>query len=267
MARPVRFERTTLGFGDPHSIQLSYGRVPTTPLHQPSLVRKVPAVSAVDESARCPHNDTAMTLPLYLCAHLVYGVAMAFVLFPRMRAEGEVLGPPLLMTLAPVGLFTAPIGAVLVRYSGGWFLHGAFFDQGAISYERFHLAILLMTGILAGVFVVGGMFFAVAFISRDRPQLAKAPYLLAAFIVVVTLGLDWQDVITIAGTSGRRLWSHPVGLMSVGVLLILAGVWRLAGRFADVPLPSGSRPSTPPMSTPLSTPMATSMSMPVEPRA
>ena len=102
-----------------------------------------------------------MTLPLFLAVHLAYGVAMAFALFRRMHCEGEVLGVPLLWTLVPVGTVSFPTGAILLRYAGGWFLHGAFIGDGSVSYERFHLGLMFLVGLTAGVCVCAAQFFAV----------------------------------------------------------------------------------------------------------
>lgn len=177
-----------------------------------------------------------MTLPLFLCLHLVYGTLMGLVLFPRMRAEGEVLGPPLLLTLAPPALLTSPIGAVLLRYAGGWFCHGFFLGDGNATYERFHLGLLLAVGGGALVCTLLGVVNVVWFQSRTRPALARAPIYLAAVVAVAVVAVDFHDVVTIVGTNGRHLWSHPVGLLSVATAMILGGFVVLTkARFAALP--------------------------------
>lgn len=183
-----------------------------------------------------------MTLPLFLALHLAYGTLMGLVLFPRMRAEGEVLGPPLLLMLLPVAVVTAPVGAVLLRYSGGWFLHGAFIGEGNILYERFHFGLLLLVGLGAGLATVVGMFHVVAFISRDRPGLARAPLYGAAGVAVAVFLLDGDNVLTVVGTNGRHLWAHPAGLLSLAVVVVLFGYVGVArARFAAVPATTGAR--------------------------
>ena len=131
-----------------------------------------------------------MTLPIYLAAHLVYGVLMGGILLRRMRAEGEVVGIPLVVTLAPVGLVTAPLGAVLLRYAGGWFLHGYMLGDGSIAYERFHLGLMIAVGLAAGAATLGGLFFAVAVLSRDKPALTLVPLAVALVIGALPFVLD-----------------------------------------------------------------------------
>jgi hypothetical protein len=177
-----------------------------------------------------------VTLPLFLALHLVYGTVMGMVLFPRMRAEGEVLGPPLLLTLVPVAVVTAPVGAVLLRYCGGWFLHGAFIGEGNITYERFHFGLLLLVGLGAGLATVAGMFHVVAFRSRDKPAFARLPIYAAVAIGLAVFALDGERVVTIVGTNGRHLWAHPAGLLSLAVVVVLVAFVALTrARFAAVP--------------------------------
>ena len=177
-----------------------------------------------------------MTLPLFLAMHLVYGTLMGLVLFPRMRVEGEVLGPPLLITLVPVALITAPVGAVLLRYCGGWFLHGFFIGEGNVVYERFHFGLLLVVGLGAGLATVAGMFHTVAFISRERPGLARGPVYVAAAAALAVVAVDGKNVLTVVGTGGRHLWAHPAGLLSLAVVVVLLGFTGVArARFAAVP--------------------------------
>ena len=65
-----------------------------------------------------------MTLPIYLAAHLAFGALMAFAMRRRMQAEGELIAIPMLFAIVPVCLLTVPLGTALLRFSGGWFLHG-----------------------------------------------------------------------------------------------------------------------------------------------
>jgi hypothetical protein len=189
----------------------------------------------------------AMTLPLYLAIHLAYGCAMGFVLLPRMRAEGEVIGVPLVVAIAPIGLLTAPIGAVLLRYAGGWFLHGSLIGDGSVVYERFHLGLMVLVGVLAGVSATIGLLFVVALLSRDRARVAQVPYAVAIIVTALVIGLDGQNVWHVAGTKGRVLATHPVGLFSVAVVLVLAStVWWAKRRLPAPPRGLGGGTSSPP---------------------
>jgi hypothetical protein len=169
-----------------------------------------------------------VTFPLYLVAHLVYGALMAALFLPRMRVEGDVVGIPLVATLAPVGVLTAPLGAVLLRYTGGWFLHGVMIGDGSIEYERFHLGLMVLLGLLAGACTVGGMFYGIAVLSREKPKLAMLPYGLGVVVLVLVLALDAKDVIVVAGTSGRSLFLHPAGLVSLAIVSVLAASYLYA---------------------------------------
>jgi len=191
-----------------------------------------PSADAAGPSA----STSTVTLPLFLALHLVYGTLVGRVMFPRMRAEGEVLGPPLLIMLLPVALVTAPIAAVFVRYSSGWFLHGALTGEGNVLYERFHMGLLLAVIILAGVFTCAGVVNVAVWASRDRPRLARAGLWVAVAALVLTAALDLDGLITIKGTGGRHLWSHPVGLLSLAAVVVL-GAWVAVckARFAGVP--------------------------------
>lgn len=194
-----------------------------------------------------------MTLPLFLALHLVYGTLVGRVLFPRMRAEGEVLGAPLLISLVPVALVSAPVGAIFMRYSGGWFLHGLMVGEGNIAYERFHFGLLLLVILGAGFVSTIGLVSVVVFASRDREQLAWSMGAVAAVVAVVTIGLDGKDIINIVGTHGRHLWNHPTGVLSVAVVVVLmAWVVVVKRKFADVPKQTGpSVPKSPLLHGPL----------------
>lgn len=188
-----------------------------------------------------------MTLPLFLALHLVYATLVAEVMFPRMRAEGEVLGPPLLLMLAPVAVITAPIGLLFLRYAGGWFLHGALLGvEGSVVYERFHFGLLLTLLVLITACTVGPILNVAIWASRDRPRLAKAGLWLAGFITALTFVLDARDIFRIVGTNGRHLWSHPVGLLSVAAVVVLFG-WKSVcqARFSDPPKQAGPGTSIP----------------------
>lgn len=177
-----------------------------------------------------------MTLPLYVCAHVFYGVFMAHAMERRLRSEGEILGLPLLCTLAPVASISTPLGAVLLRWAGGWFLHGAFLGEGSIPYERFHLGLMVGVGLAAGIATVVGMFVAIAALSRDARKVAWAPAGVALFGSVLVLALDARGVVEVAGTGGRMLWTHPVGLVSLALLVTLGASWAFARARLSAPL-------------------------------
>ncbi|HEY4220180.1 MAG TPA: hypothetical protein VGO62_02540 [Myxococcota bacterium] len=182
-----------------------------------------------------------MTLPVFLAAHLIYGVVMAHLLIRRMRAEGEVIGVPLVVTMAPIGLLTAPLSAVLLRYAGGWFLHGFFVGDGNITYERFQLGLMLGVMFLAAGACVLGMFAAIAALSRDAPKLAVAPIAAAVIGVTVVFIFDWQNIVHVRGAGGRLLVAHPAGLVSLAIVAVLtANALYVRARVANVlPRPVG----------------------------
>jgi hypothetical protein len=176
-----------------------------------------------------------MTLPLVLALHVVYGAAMAFVFLPRLEREQELLGAPLLLVFAPVFLLSAPIAFVQLRYSGGWFLHGAFLGGNSIPYERFHvgyaLLMLLLIVVATGISWIVSLFF----LSRGRPRAANMPLALAAVASIVVVAVDGKNIVSIAGTQGRHLWSHPTGVLSLAMALCLFGYGTLAKqRFSKV---------------------------------
>ncbi|MCP4503523.1 MAG: hypothetical protein GY822_26625 [Deltaproteobacteria bacterium] len=166
-----------------------------------------------------------MTLSILLAVHLAYGALLAFTTFPRMRSEGEVLGWPLVFTLLPVGLASFPLSAVLLRYAGGWFLHGALIGEHRISFERFHLGFMFGVGALLVLATLAGNFLVVVFLSREKSKAARLPYALAFLVVFGTLIWQGAAAWTIHGTQGVRIWEHPAGLVSVANLLFLVAGW------------------------------------------
>lgn len=190
-----------------------------------------------------------MTLPIYLAAHLIYGVLMGTVLLRRMRAEGEVVGIPLVVTLAPVGLITAPLGAVLLRYVGGWFLHGLFVGDGSVAYERFHLGLMIAVGLCAGIATLGGMFFSIAVLSRDKPGLTLVPLAVALVVGALPFVLDGGDVVRIpgtalGGTAARWIFMHPAGLVSLAVAAVLVASYQYAKQRVALVLPRPTGPGS-----------------------
>lgn len=182
-----------------------------------------------------------MTLPIYIAAHLVYGASMGRLLLRRMRAECEVVGIPLIVTLAPVCLATVPLGAVLLRYAGSWFLHGMFEGEGVVAFERFHLGLMLAVGSAAVAATLFGLLLVLAVLTRDRPRLANIPFALAGLLTFIPLVLDGRDVLMVPGTLGRWVFLHPAGLVSVAVAGGLLSGWLFArARTAHVmPRPRG----------------------------
>jgi hypothetical protein len=178
-----------------------------------------------------------MTLPLVLALHVVYGAAMAYVFLPRLEREQELLGAPLLLVFAPVFLLSAPIAFVQLRYSGGWFLHGAFLGGNSIPYERFHVGYALAMLALIVVATAVAWIVSLFFLSRGRRRAAQLPFALAAIASVAIVALDGKNIVSIAGTQGRHLWSHPTGVPSLAMGLCLFGYGTLAKqRFAKVSL-------------------------------
>jgi hypothetical protein len=177
-----------------------------------------------------------MTLPIFLAVHLAYGTLMAFAMERRMRSEGEVLGLPLVFALVPVAFVSAPLSAVLVRYAGGYFLHGAFVGSGSIEYERFQLGLLLAVGFAAGLVAALGLIFSVVLLSHDARRGALGPVAVAALGIVLTIALDASGVFVIAGTGGQTIVQHPVGLVALGVLLSLGASFLVARARLSAPI-------------------------------
>jgi hypothetical protein len=179
-----------------------------------------------------------MTLPLYLAVHLIYGTAMGFIFNRRMRAEGEVLGVPLVLALVPVAVITGPLGALLLRYAPGWFLHGHLIDQ-SVSFERFHLGMMLALLFFVHLVAAAGMIFAVAFLSRNATRMAVLPAVLVLPAALIGALLAPGGVFTVMGTGGKMLWQHPAGLVSLGILAALGlSLWlgrRRALTFQEQP--------------------------------
>lgn len=177
-----------------------------------------------------------MTLPLLLALHLVYGVAMAFAMERRMRSEGEVLGLPLVLAMAPVAIVSTPLSAVLARWAAGWFFHGVFLGEGSVPYERFHLGIMMGIGALQGLMAAAALVFSIALLSRDARRLALAPLGVAALIALLVLVLDAEGAYVIAGTGGRTVLNHPAGLVSGAIALGLLAAWLFARARMSAPL-------------------------------
>ena len=176
-----------------------------------------------------------MTLPIFLCVHLAYGVAMAFAMERRMRSEGEVVGLPLVWALVPVAVVSTPMSAVLLRYAGGWFLHGQLLEEGAITYERFQLGLMVAVGFAAGLLCAIGLVFAIAFLSRDARRAALGPAAVAVLGVLITLAIDARGVFNVRGADVSFV-QHPAGLVGFGVLAALFAGWLFARARLSAPL-------------------------------
>ena len=175
-----------------------------------------------------------MSFPLYLIIHVVYGGLMAFIMERRLRSEGEVLGVPLVASLVPVAFVSAPIGAMLVRWSGNWFLHGAFQAGGAYTFERYQLGIMIVVAFLAGVATIFGLFISIAFLSRDARIAAATPFIISAIAIGATGFLAGSQIWRVSAE--RVVWMHPVGALSLVLVVAMALALVLARRHLSAPL-------------------------------
>lgn len=164
-----------------------------------------------------------MTFPLFCGLHLVYGAVMAFTAERRMRAEGEVLGLPLVVTLLPVALVSAPMGALLARFAGPWFFQGLPVEELTIEFERFHLGILITVGAAACFFTLAGNFAAIAFLSREARRVALVPVVLGLLVMTSAAILDPLGVLHVEAQ--RTLFTHPAGLFSLSIPLCLGAAY------------------------------------------
>ena len=178
-----------------------------------------------------------MTLPLYAGLHLVYGAVMAFASERRMRAEGEVLGWPLVVTLLPVALVSAPVGAVLARFAGEWFFQGINVGAFPIEFERFHLGVLVTVGAIAALCTIVGNFAAIAFLSREARRAALVPVFVGLGIMCTAALIDPMGILEVRPRT--PIFSHPAGLCSLAVPLCLAGAYLFArARLSTAPVVS-----------------------------
>lgn len=168
-----------------------------------------------------------MTFPVFLCIHMLYGTLMAYTMERRMRSEGTVLSWPLLWTLLPVALVSTPLGAVLARWAGGWFFHGAFMGDNAIPYERYHLGLMLVVGLAVQAVTLAATCFCIGALSRDARAWARLPWFVAFAVLSLVFFLDAPHIFVVTGTD-QALWGHPAGFLSLGVLSALVLAWRYA---------------------------------------
>ena len=162
-----------------------------------------------------------MTFPFFLMTHALFGFAMGRVFEKRFLADGHILAPSLLWTLAPVTLMTAPLGMLLARYAGGWFFHGFFVGTGKIFFERFHLGLVLMVLFSAWVITFGGMLLWPVMKSREQERsvkwLARGICILAVAMILV----DYEGIFWVMGAKGAHLFNHHAGWVSFIIMAFL----------------------------------------------
>lgn len=164
-----------------------------------------------------------MNLLIFCALHFAYGAATAFAAAPRMRSEGEVLGWPLIVSLVPVALVSAPVSGILVRYAPSWLFSHLPWTQWTIEFERFHFAILLLIAALTALSMLAGNFLAIASLSRGVRRWAIFPFI--AFVAVLAAGVIFSPNAIIYVEAERALWTHPVGVCLVATFFCLGSIW------------------------------------------
>jgi len=175
-----------------------------------------------------------MTFPIFLAFHLAFGANMAFVTERRMRSTGEILGGPLIFTLAPVALISAPIGALSIRFAGRWFLHGAFLNGDAIVYERFQLGIMAGVALLAALCTVLGFVLTIAPLSRDHRKIALIPFAISTLVTILVITIEGQSWFKVS--ESEFYFSHPVFVLNLIVLTVFGLSTWIAKRFLSAPV-------------------------------
>ena len=94
----------------------------------------------------------------------------------------------------------------------------------------------MAVGFAAGVAAAFGLIFSIALLSRDARRGAMAPLVVSALAVLVTLVLDARGIFVVAGTDGATIVQHPVGLVSLGVLLALGAAVLFARARLSAPI-------------------------------
>ena len=159
-----------------------------------------------------------MTFPFFLMAHILFGLGMGRVFERKFLSDGHILAPPLLWTLIPVTLVTAPLGMLLARYAGGWFFHGFFVGDGKIFFERFHLGIVVTVLLCAWCLTFCGLIFWP--VMKSRAQERSVQWLKRGIVLMITtlLVVDHQKIFWIMGTEDKHLFNHPAGWVSIIML-------------------------------------------------
>lgn len=168
-----------------------------------------------------------MTFPIFCMAHLLFGAALGFATERRMRTEGEVFSAPLLFALAPVLLVTAPLGALLLRYAGGWFSHGLFTGDAAITYERFFFGLVCAVSLTAALATAGAMVWVVSVLSHERAPLAYGLAGAAGVGIALTAVLDGPGIWHVMGAD-VPVYAHPAGWVSAAILAVFILTWLFA---------------------------------------
>jgi hypothetical protein len=180
-----------------------------------------------------------VTLPIYLALHVAYGALMSIASSRRMMHEQTVLGLPFVFTLAPVALVSVPVAAVLMRFTGEWFLHGALYASFPIETERFHLGLTLVVGAMVVLATVVGHFAAIMAVSREMTRLGFLPVVVAGAIVALTLWIAPRSFVELA--PGQALYAHPAALVSVSVpCCLIAAFLFLRARLATPVMQAGA---------------------------
>ena len=164
-----------------------------------------------------------MNLLIFCSLHFAYGAAIAFAAAPRMRAEGVVLGWPLIVSLVPVALISTPISGILVRFAPNWFFSLLPWQNWTIEFERFHFGVLFFVASLVALSMLAGNFIAIASISRGVRRWALFPFGAFGLALLIALVLAPHELVYVEPE--RFLWTHPVGICLLATVICLVGIW------------------------------------------
>ncbi len=160
-----------------------------------------------------------MTFPIYMFAHFIYGMAMAFGWQKRVLREGDIIGLPLLLSLLPVCLVTVPCGVLLLRYAAGWFSHGLIMGEATIAYERFHFGMIMLVLFAACGSAIAGFSASIFYVSRDVGWQAQRLARSTVAIIAIVLLCESRPILHVTGN--YYLWQHPVGIVSLVITAAL----------------------------------------------